>query len=67
MRIYLIYDSGNPEQNMEQLKGFMSESAAKAACERENARDYPDVPLDEAGDGEADHWAWIYVDVEPES
>ncbi len=64
MRIYVIYDTGNPQQNIEQLEGFMSQQAAEARCEVLNARDYPDneLPADDDQDLE-DRWEWSYVDV----
>jgi len=67
MRICLIYDSGNPEQNVEQLEGFTSEEAAEAACERNNLRDYPEGVEASEDDPDPDSWRWTYVDVEVES
>lgn len=63
MRIYLIYDSGNPEQNMEQVEGFMSEQAARARCEALNELDYSELGTDDF----EDCWRWTYVDVVEES
>lgn len=62
MRIYVVYDSGDP--NLELLQGFMSRSRAEARCELLNELETRKMmPTDEKFDG----WRFVEVDVEAES
>ena len=58
IQIYVIFDSANPHQNIEQLRAFSDQSAATRACEELNERDYPDAGADD------DKWDFEPVDVE---
>lgn len=78
MRIYLVFDSGDPHANMskhvagrdykEQLEGFLSEDRARARCEQLNERDYPGME-ENSEDAVEDQecWTWAHVDVEEDS
>lgn len=42
MLVFAVFDSCNPEENIEKLELYALESMAESRCEELNKRDYPD-------------------------